>query len=351
MFSLLKNIFSSNKKTLLEEKNNWDILVKDLSQLSSDRNFLVKESQIAKANADNALSSTEDKYIVKAVTEKYNNYFSDWLRKSEDVEIKIKLVEKEKDEALKQSSDLKALVNGLNKIDKLKQEETYKYEALIKKYSINRKRETLPQIDANNYEDIIKHFEDKVKVTKTKIALKNLKPVQDELNHEKVLNIMKDILYGNKEIKFFISNDNYFCDGHHTWAGGLEVDENLSVDCFRIDLSIGELLRRLNIMKVTTKADQQDNEIKKSFEIVVAGYLTQKVPQKQFDEIIIKAEQELGGRYHIDRTTYAFMGMKDLTKAIVVVKEEENIVEEVVEEEVIERKPRNRSGKGKRKKR
>ena len=140
-----------------------------------------------------------------------------------------------------------------------------------KKYSsLGRSRSSMPQIEKNFNDDLLIHFSrslGKNGVKKTKIKLCDLKPTQVEFNTQKIISILEEKSNPWKNTIFFVSKDNYIVDGHHRWAAGLELNQDQEVDCYVLKLPIKELLRRLNIMKVTSKRDVNDNILKSEKDI------------------------------------------------------------------------------------
>lgn len=150
-----------------------------------------------------------------------------------------------------------------------KAEDEMVYESHVKKHNIGRSRDQMPQIDSDeDKQSVLDHFEKKVGITKTTKKLKKLKPSQNEINQDKVLSMLSSDMELDNE--YIISNDGYMVDGHHRWAADLELDGDKKVDVIVIDLSIKDLLKRMNQLKVTNKRDVQDKEIEKG-QLKVAG--------------------------------------------------------------------------------
>ena len=78
----------------------------------------------------------------------------------------------------------------------------------------------------------------------------------------------EDKKQGWKSRKYIISLDGYLLDGHHSWAAGLEKDEEASVDVYRVNLPIAKLITRTNKMKIAKKVDIADKDIKKAEDII-----------------------------------------------------------------------------------
>jgi len=127
-------------------------------------------------------------------------------------------------------------------------------------HNIGRKRDTMPQISSKDIDKFLIHFSDKVKVVPVKVRLNSIKPSQSEFLEDKILDKTTDDHW--KTRRYILSKDNYLIDGHHSWAAGLEMQEDYEVDAYRINLSIKDLLRRTNLMKISRKEDLEGNQSK-----------------------------------------------------------------------------------------
>lgn len=146
--------------------------------------------------------------------------------------------------------------------------------------SLGRKREEMPQFDPETLADVLVHFASKVKVVKVKRKLSSLKPTQDEINEDKILERIKSKYDGWKDREYIISLDGHILDGHHDWAHGLDIDPETEVDCWRISLPIKMLLANANKLKVAKKKDIEGNEIEKGKHM---GIVTVHGKNKTFD--------------------------------------------------------------------
>jgi hypothetical protein len=77
-----------------------------------------------------------------------------------------------------------------------------------------------------------------------KVQVADLKPIQKELNMEKVDGMMQAksqeyLAFGKPAI---ISQDNYLVDGHHRWWAVRMIDEDASFGVIRVDMPIRDLL-------------------------------------------------------------------------------------------------------------
>jgi hypothetical protein len=94
-----------------------------------------------------------------------------------------------------------------------------------------------------------KKGDDRVKVSDTKVAVGQLKPIQKQIYFDKALidtakfgaKGSTDFLTGPNN-KFIISADNYIIDGHHRYLAGILIDPKMKVPVLKIDLPISKLL-------------------------------------------------------------------------------------------------------------
>ena len=134
--------------------------------------------------------------------------------------------------------------------------------------SLNRERGSMPQISHNKLDDYILHFQGKsknAKVVKKSVKISELIPSQNEFNEDKVLSMMANLNL-NRKRRIVISKDNYIVDGHHFYAAMLELDPSFEIGVYQISLPISELLRRSNLLKLTTKRDFTDELVQKGDE-------------------------------------------------------------------------------------
>ena len=175
----------------------------------------------------------------------------------------LHLCECESDQIIKAdaSFDVSVIVAYINKQNKsfleLSEKLNYKNYLFLNKGYL---RNEMPQISADDIDDVVAHFGGKeIAVTKVKIRLRDLKPAQIEFNDDKVMSMARN---GLPDRTFVVSSDNYLVDGHHGWAGGLEIDDNHYVDCYVINLPIEKLINRANRMNITHKKDVDGNILK-----------------------------------------------------------------------------------------
>lgn len=182
----------------------------------------------------------------------------------------------------------------ITKDDQVSESLGFIYEEKVKS-GLGLTRDKLPQVDDENLDDFLIHYSDKAKVIKTKVRLKNLKFSQGEINNEKVIAILNDEEEDWKTRKYIMSLDKYLLDGHHSVAAGLEVDEEFEVDVYRVNLPMKSLISRTNKMKISTKKDIEDKEIKKALDIIEKAYNDKKISKEDYVEALEKAKQyEIG---------------------------------------------------------
>ena len=143
-----------------------------------------------------------------------------------------------------------------------------KYPQFYGKPNLNRSRDSMPQIDEEDADLVAMHFANTVGgkrsgVRKVKKRIGDLKPAQNEINEEKVDKMLIDG-YDWRGRTYFISKDDYLGDGHHAYALGLSQDPDAMVDCYQIMLKGKEMIRRMNLLKITRKEDLESNQLEKA---------------------------------------------------------------------------------------
>lgn len=137
-----------------------------------------------------------------------------------------------------------------------------KYKAKLND-SLGKSREDMPQISEKDIDSFLIHFSgnsNNASVKKVKIKLSKLKPSQNELNDDKVIEGLTNNNW--KDRNYIVSEDNYLLDGHHSWASGLEIDPEKEVTVYKVSLPARELIRRSNLLKITKTKDIDDNVVK-----------------------------------------------------------------------------------------
>ena len=90
--------------------------------------------------------------------------------------------------------------------------------------------------------------DDKIDVSITKVAVKDLKPIQAQVYYDKSMEAIAE--HGVKTSSnfifnksfFVISGDNYIIDGHHRMLSALILEPKGKVNCLKINLPIKKLL-------------------------------------------------------------------------------------------------------------
>ena len=106
-------------------------------------------------------------------------------------------------------------------------------------------REEMPQISSGDVQDFRSWLESQGVASKPdKVSVADLKPIQKELNMEKVDGMMQAksqeyLAFGKPAI---ISSDNYLVDGHHRWWAVRMMEEGGMFGVIRVDMPIRELL-------------------------------------------------------------------------------------------------------------
>lgn len=90
--------------------------------------------------------------------------------------------------------------------------------------------------------------DDKIDVRITKVAVKDLKPIQRQIYFDKSMEAIQQFgaaasldFVTNKSF-FVVSGDNYIIDGHHRFLSALLIDPNAKVNALKIQLPIKKLL-------------------------------------------------------------------------------------------------------------
>jgi hypothetical protein len=112
--------------------------------------------------------------------------------------------------------------------------------------SIGIPREELPQLDADQFDNILDSLTNygiTYKLGQAKAS--KLKPSQDQLNMEKIEKMIADQAYNN-DSKIFISKEGYIVDGHHRWAATVVNDSSAMIGVVLVNMSIIDLIKWFN---------------------------------------------------------------------------------------------------------
>lgn len=113
--------------------------------------------------------------------------------------------------------------------------------------SLGFKRSRMPQLPKDKLDTFLIHLADKYGAKRIEINPKRLKPIQGELDMDKVHSISKDSSF---EIPAFItSTDLRIADGHHSHAALMLNGNTNNVVVYRTNLSAPKLIEVLNKMK------------------------------------------------------------------------------------------------------
>lgn len=253
-----------------------DLLQKGQSLQENYNEALVQYNDLTKGNTNEA--------ILKRLNTRIDQIEQSYLQDKYNQVQQLKKAENDLYSCIKDHCQLLKAINTSQTGD-------FKY----KKYllnTLNRTRDTMPQIDSDNIDDVILHFQGKSpdsKVTKENISLSDLKFAQNEINEDKVLEILENI-DPDKLTRFLVSKDNYIIDGNHRICALCEIDEEMEVPCYKIHLDAKEAIRRLNLMKITRNDDITKGEDDDSFEII----------QKAFNDDLITPEQYYQAKQQYD---------------------------------------------------
>lgn len=132
-----------------------------------------------------------------------------------------------------------------------------KVEFNLQKYlkdSLNITRDLMPQIDYDEFFKNYDLFDKYIRIMKLKVPANLLKPIQNEINLEKVVNKLvkakeeeeknqnTERFFTNDKVPFFItSNDFHIIDGHHSHVQILMDEPTKLVDLYMFDLNATEL--------------------------------------------------------------------------------------------------------------
>jgi len=118
-------------------------------------------------------------------------------------------------------------------------------------------RALMPQISKDHQQSFFDQLkEEGIKIHKISMRAKDISPSQNEINSDKV----DTWVIGKKPM--VISSDNYILDGHHQWAKAMVEDEDMKLDCYKIELPIRKLLDYARNFEHTGYKDFHDALIK-----------------------------------------------------------------------------------------
>ena len=125
-------------------------------------------------------------------------------------------------------------------------------------------RNSMPQID----HDQIPHFLEYlagcgIDVKPVRVATKDLRLTQNEINKLKVFEVMQKLRKGAKMEPFFYSKDRYVLDGSHRFVGQYNLDSEKKVPAWRVDMSMQQLLKVANAFPGVRHRTVSDRKLEK----------------------------------------------------------------------------------------
>jgi len=115
--------------------------------------------------------------------------------------------------------------------------------------SLGYKRDFLPQI--NDVEQTLDHVVNRWGAKTRKMKIKSLKPSQNEFNTEKVRGMVYDDTFNPYDRTYFVDENGYLLDGHHSWIYGNIVNPEKRVRVVWIPLPFKKVKTILNRLKNT----------------------------------------------------------------------------------------------------
>jgi hypothetical protein len=114
--------------------------------------------------------------------------------------------------------------------------------------SMNISRKNMPQIQSKNIDNFLEFLSSKgISVSNRTISIDSLKPIQNEIDLDKVRDKYEDFINGNESPKpFIVSYDNYILDGHHQLYALKIIDNFKKIPCFQVSINMRELLKLAN---------------------------------------------------------------------------------------------------------
>jgi hypothetical protein len=104
-------------------------------------------------------------------------------------------------------------------------------------------RKLLPQIPKNKVGSFVRLLLGHgINVTARRVLAKELRPVQKNVNKDKIKE-MQPFIYELVKKPFIVSREYYILDGHHTWVLAKENNEDFPLTAIVVDLPIKELIR------------------------------------------------------------------------------------------------------------
>jgi hypothetical protein len=125
--------------------------------------------------------------------------------------------------------------------------------------TLNIPRIKMPQIKRDHIPDFLDHLRDQgIDVSKRSIAIKSLKPTQNEINSDKVKEKYEKLANGKEPKPFLVSYDNFILDGHHQLFALKTLDDSMKMTCYVVGLKMTELLKMAHKYPKTTYKNLKD---------------------------------------------------------------------------------------------
>jgi hypothetical protein len=107
-------------------------------------------------------------------------------------------------------------------------------------------RSQMPQLEGSVVSNFLRAYQSHgVDVRRGKILVGKLKATQKEIQAAKAMRMANEFVEGrfpDITSSVIVSKDNYILDGHHRWAALLIVDPKKTINVFKVDVPINQLL-------------------------------------------------------------------------------------------------------------
>ena len=131
------------------------------------------------------------------------------------------------------------------------------------------KRKDMPQVSGDNIPEMLAIFsENDIPFKKIKIQCDILKPIQDDINVEKVKAISKSIIKDDKMKPIIVSSDNFIIDGHHRWLAFKHLNKEY-INSIKIGFTKLPALQLFN--KVSNNLDEAISKNNKNIIVIFPG--------------------------------------------------------------------------------
>lgn len=125
--------------------------------------------------------------------------------------------------------------------------------------TLNIPRIQMPQIRRENIPDFLDHLRHQgIDVSERSVAIKSLRPTQNEINTDKVKEKYQKLANGKEPKPFLVSYDNFILDGHHQLFALRTLDDSMKMTCYVVGLKMTELLKMAHKYPKTTYKNLED---------------------------------------------------------------------------------------------